>query len=171
MSGHVLDACFVEDLRAAALLATCCMNLERPMVGGLAATSETELAPRVADLMRYGVCVRHLSSADVSLHASIQAAHPALSTADAEALVIAQAESAVLLTGDAALRKAALESRIAVRGVIGELRRLTPLIVDPPAALQALESIIASGSHLPRREAELARQQWLSMVEKTRGFD
>ena len=171
MPGHVLDACFVEDLRTAALLATSCMNLERPMVGGLAASLDTELAVRVADLIRYGVCVRHLSSAEVSLHASVQAARPALSIADAEALVIAQTESAVLLTGDAALRKAAGESKIAVRGVIGELKRLTPLIVDPPTALKALENIIASGSRLPRRETELARQQWLSMVEKARGFD
>ena len=97
--------------------------------------------------------------------------HVPLSIADAEALVIAQTESAVLLTGDAALRKAAVESKIAVRGVIGELKRLTPLIVDPPTALKALENIIASGSRLPRRETELARQQWLSMVEKARGFD
>jgi hypothetical protein len=41
MPGHVLDACFVEDLCTAGLLAASCTNLEEPMVGGFAAGSDT----------------------------------------------------------------------------------------------------------------------------------
>ena len=56
--GHVLDACFVEDLQTAGLFATSCMNLEQPMVGGFAASADTELASRRAELVRYGVRIR-----------------------------------------------------------------------------------------------------------------
>lgn len=110
MPGHVLDACFVEDLQAAGLLAASCTNLEWPMVGGFAASADTELALRMADLARCGVRVRHLRTLEIVQHQSLQANHPALSVADVEALVIARADNAVLLTGDGSLRKAALDA-------------------------------------------------------------
>ena len=170
MPGHVLDACFVEDLRAAGLLAASCTNLEWPMVGGFAASADTELALRMADLARYGVRVRHLRTLEIVQHQSLQANHPALSVADVEALVIARADNAVLLTGDGSLRKAALDAGVDVRGVIGELKRLVAaVIIDPPGALTALEHIVASGSRLPPREVEAARQQWSKMIAKGHG--
>ena len=98
MPGHVLDACVVEDLQAAGLLAANCTNLERPVVGGFAASADTELASRMAELVRYGVRVRHLTSLELPQHESMLAHYRALSVADAEALVIARADSAVLLT-------------------------------------------------------------------------
>jgi len=172
MPGHVLDACFVEDLQTAGLLAASCMNLEQPMVGGIAASADTELVSRLAELVRYGVRVRHLKSAEVGQQMSIQVHYPALSVADAEALVIAQAEKAVLLTGDGSLRKAARDASVDVRGVIGELKRLVAgVIIDPPGALTALESIVASGSRLPNDEVKLARRQWSKMIDKGRGSD
>jgi len=172
MPGHVLDACFVEDLQTAGLLAASCMNLEQPMVGGLAPSADTELASRVAELMRYRVRIRHLKSAEVSQHLSIQTKYPALSVADADAVVIARAEKAVLLTGDGPLRRAALDAGTDVRGVIGELKRLVEdVIIDPPTALTALESILASGSRSPHSEVELARRQWSKMIDKDQSGD
>jgi len=170
MPGHVLDACFVEDLRTAGLLAASCTNLEQPMVGGFAVSAETELASRVAELIRYGVRVRHLTSLELRQHETMHVHYRALSVADAEALVIARADNAVLLTGDGSLRKAALDAGVDVRGVIGELKRLVAaVIIDPPGALTALESIVASGSRLPHREVEAARRQWSKMIAKGRG--
>lgn len=172
MPGHVLDACFVEDLRTAGLLAASCTNLEQPVVGGFASSADTELASRIAELVRYGVRVRHLKSLEVRQHQSIQMDYPALSVADAEALVIARAEKAVLLTGDGPLRKAALDAGVDVRGVIGELKRLVAaVIIDPPGALTALESIVTSGSRLPHVEVESARRHWSKMIGKGRGVD
>ena len=170
MPGHVLDACFVEDLSVAGLLAASCMDLDRPLVGGFAANAHTELAARIPALVRYGVRVRHLTSAELSQHESLRVRYRALSVADAEALVIAQADDAVLLTGDGRLRAAALEAGVDVRGVIGELRRLvTGVIIDPPGALSALQSIVACGSRLPPGEVAAARGQWLRMIAKAGG--
>jgi len=170
MPGHVLDACFVEDLQTAGLLAASCMNLDQPVVGGFASSADTELASRIAELVRYGVGIRHLKSAEVNRHLLIQLEYSALSVADAEALVIAQADRAVLLTGDGPLRKAALDAGVDVRGVIGELRRLVAgVIIDPPKSLAALESILASGSRLPHDEVELARRQWSRMIDRGHG--
>jgi predicted nucleic acid-binding protein len=171
MPGHVLDACFVEDFCTAGLLAASCTNLEQPMAGGFAASAATELAWRMADLARYGVRVRYLTSSELLQHETMQVHHRALSVADAEALVIARADSAVLLTGDGSLRKAALDAGVDVRGVIGELKRLvTAVIIDPPRALSALESIVDSGSRLPGDEVAAARRQWLLMIRKGRGI-
>ena len=171
MPGHVLDACFVEDLQAAGLLAASCTNLEEPLVGGFAASADTELARRMADLARYGVRVRYLTSLELRQHETMQVRYRALSVADAEALVIARADNAVLLTGDGSLRKAALDAGVQVRGVLGELKRLVAaMILDPPGALTALETIIASGSRLPRGEVEAARRQWSKMIAKRRGI-
>jgi len=140
------------------------------MVGGFAVSAETELASRVAELIRYGVRVRHLTSLEVVQHQSLQANHPVLSVADAEALVIARADAAVLLTGDGSLRKASLDAGVDVRGVIGELKRLVAaVVIDPPGALTALETIVASGSRLPHDEVEVARRQWSKMIAKRRG--
>jgi predicted nucleic acid-binding protein len=171
MPGHVLDACFVEDLQTAGLLAASCTNLQRPVVGGFAASADTELASRMAELVRYGVRVRNLTSLELPQHGTMQVHYRALSVADAEALVIARADSAVLLTGDGSLRKAALDAGVGVRGVIGELKRLVAAgIIDPPGAQTALESIVASGSRLPRGEVEAARRQWSKMITKGRGI-
>ena len=171
MPGHVLEACFVEDLRTAGLLAASCTNLEQPVVGGFAASADTELARRMVDLARYGVRVRHLTSMELPQHETMQVHYHALSVADAEALVISRADNAVLLTGDGSLRKAALDAGVQVRGVLGELKRLVAaMILDPPGALTALETIIASGSRLPRGEVEAARRQWSKMIAKRRGI-
>ena len=140
------------------------------MVGGFAACADTELAWRMADLARYGVRVRHLTSLEVVQRQSLQANHPVLSVADAEALVIARADEAVLLTGDGSLRKAALDAGVHVRGVIGELKRLVAAVaIDPPGALTALETIVASGSRLSHEEVAAARRQWFKMIAKGRG--
>ena len=107
----------------------------------------------MADLARYGVRVRYLTSLELRHHETMQVHYRALSVADAEALVIARADNAVLLTGDGRLRKAALDSGVDVRGVIGELKRLVAaVVIDPPEALTALETIVASGSRLPHDE-------------------
>ena len=89
------------------------------------------------------MCLTHASSRTCG-----RRDYPALSVADAEALVIARAEKAVLLTGDGPLRKAALDAGVDVRRVIGELKRLVAaVIIDSPGALTALESIVTSGLH------------------------
>lgn len=172
MPGHVLDACFVEDLQTAGLLAASCASLERPMVGGFASSADTELASRIAELTSYGAQIRYLSAAELRVQQSIQADHPALSAADAEALVIAQSERAVLLTCDGPLRKAALAASIEVHGVIGELRRLIGrVVIDPPKALTSLDGILDSGSRLPAGEVESARRDWSRAIDRERGLN
>ena len=165
MPGHVLDTCVVEDLRTAGLLAVSCASLDRAVVGGFTASLDNELAQRMAELQRYRVAVRHLSAAEVAEQLSIVTQHHQLSAADAEALVIAQADHAVLLTSDGSLRRVAMAEGVTVRGVIGELRRLvTRVLIDPPTALAGLESILDSGSRLPAGEVDRVRREWRRRV-------
>lgn len=49
MPEHVLDACFVEDLHTAGLLAASCMNLDRAMIGSIAASAGSGLAESSAN--------------------------------------------------------------------------------------------------------------------------
>jgi len=165
MPGHVLDTCVVEDLRTAGLLAVSCASLDRALVGGFAASLDNELARHMAQLLRYGVSVRHLVAAEVEEQRLIVAKHRQLSAVDAEALVIAKADHAVLLTSDGPLRSVAAAEGVTVRGVIGELRRLVNrAVVDPPAALAGLDAILDSGSRLPAGEVDRARREWLRWV-------
>ena len=72
--------------------------------------------------------------------------------------------------GDAETRKAALDAGVQVRGVLGELKRLVAaMILDPPGALIALETIVASGSRLPHDEVEAAQRRWSRMIARGRG--
>jgi len=142
-----------------------------PVVGGFAASADTELARRMVDLARYGVRVRYLTSLELRQHETIQVHYRALSVADVEALLIARADKAVVLTGDGSLRKAALDVGVDVRGVLGELKRLVAAaIIDPPGALVALETIVASGSRLPHDEVEAAQRRWPRMIRRGRGI-
>jgi len=60
---------------------------------------------------------------EVPQHESKLVHYRTLSVADAEALMIARADSAVLLTGDGSSCKAALDAGVDVRGALGELKR------------------------------------------------
>jgi predicted nucleic acid-binding protein len=136
------------------------MNLDAVMVGGLSAQDPNELKPHLTELTRYGVVVRDLSSSEISELVALER-FAALSVFDREAVVVARAESATLLTGDGPLRHVAESIEVKVRGVLGELERLVAgQIVTPPFALAALEVIIASGSRLPADECERAQRRW-----------
>jgi predicted nucleic acid-binding protein len=154
----------------AGLLAVSCMTLEAPVVGGFAASLDTELASRMAKLSRYGVGVRHIAATEIAELEAIRSAYAQLSLADAEALVIAKADGVVLLTGDGPLRKAAERTGVEVKGVLGELKRLVGAVtIDPPAALTALDAIVASGSRLPAEQVARTRQQLLQRIGQEPG--
>lgn len=84
-----------------------------------------------------------------------------VSLPDACVWIIAKEEDAILLTGDAKLRKAALATGVEVHGVLwilDELIKWEQITLNK--AGEALDNMEARGAFLPRDECEERRQLW-----------
>lgn len=75
-------------------------------------------------LLRLGLQPTELTEDEFYYGLKIAEAHPKLSEYDCSALAIAKHRELVLMTGDAALRKAALSEGVSVMGTIGLLDKL-----------------------------------------------
>lgn len=76
------------------------------------------------ELLRLGLQPTELTEEEFYYGLKIAEAHPKLSEYDCSALAIAKHRGLVLMTGDAALRKAALSEGVSVMGTIGLLDKL-----------------------------------------------
>lgn len=76
------------------------------------------------ELLRLGLMPTELTEDEFYYGLEVAKMHPKLSEYDRSALAIAKHRGLVLLTGDAALRKAALSEGVSVKGTIGLLDNL-----------------------------------------------
>jgi predicted nucleic acid-binding protein len=78
-------------------------------------------------------------------------------------LALARAEHTILVTGDAALRRAAETEGVETHGVLWLLDGLVEQgVLSPTAACDALGEIIAAGSRLPAAEVDMRLRAWCS---------
>lgn len=84
-----------------------------------------------------------------------------LSIPDGAALFLARTRGATLLTGDRALRNAAIAEGVAVHGVLWVLDEiLAKTLIDTQRACAALNAILAGGARLPRAACRARRKSW-----------
>jgi hypothetical protein len=92
---------------------------------------------------------------------AIQSCYGGLSIPDSAALFVAQERQAVLLTGDAPLRRAAVAEHVAVHGVLWILDELLgAALIDTGCACAALERMLAAGARLPPSACNLRFSRW-----------
>lgn len=112
-------------------------------------------------LLARGLQSVSLSGEQVAAVVTLAAVHRRPSVNDLFAFVVARAEGAVLLTGDAALRQLAESEGVAVHGTLWLLDELVRLaIIGEDQAAQGLERMVASGSRLPEKECCRRMRRW-----------
>lgn len=91
----------------------------------------------------------------------LESKHPGLSIADCSCLYLAGGLSAVLLTGDAALRKNAERHNINVHGLLWVFDQLVNhSIVTRKTARDKLKMMMATNPRLPSEECKKRLQKW-----------
>jgi hypothetical protein len=116
-----------------------------------------ELAARHSHLLAIGLKTMTLSPACVARMVPLSQRYRRPSRNDLFALALAQDQQCPLLTGDAALRQAAVAENIDVRGTIWLMTELVRIEqVSSSEARQALERMRANGRRLPWELAEEA---------------
>lgn len=89
--------------------------------------------------------------------------YPKPSTNDLFALLLAKINYCALITGDDALRQAAINEGVPVYGLLWLLDRLIEQgILTANEAADALKKILDKGSWLPRKECEARLKKWRS---------
>lgn len=84
-----------------------------------------------------------------------------LSLGDRTALVAARVTQAVLLTGDAGLRRLAQQQGITVHGVLWILDQLESAgLLSGPALAASLRQMLAGGARLPPEECTIRLKRW-----------
>jgi predicted nucleic acid-binding protein len=91
----------------------------------------------------------------------LQSSYGGLSIPDSAALFLARERQAVLLTGDRALRNAAIREQVSVHGVLWILDELLEkALIDTARACLALDVILTEGARLPDYDCDLRFSQW-----------
>jgi predicted nucleic acid-binding protein len=119
------------------------------------------LSPSAASLQRLGLQVVELPGTRVIEIVEMAGKYPRPSRPDLSALVLARSEGVVLLTGDRALRAAAEEEGVEVRGVLWLLDEMVEcLVLTGGKAIVTLQQMLKSGSRLPQIDCERYVQAW-----------
>lgn len=106
--------------------------------------------PSAETLVAGGVTSIELNGQQVGEVYALATVYQGVSAQDLSALVVAKAMNAILVTGDARLRKVATEHGVEVHGTLWILETLVQTHgLDPMIAHAALDSMIALGSRLP----------------------
>lgn len=121
---------------------------------------ELQSGPEAGTLQALGVEVCELSGEEVALAARLAPSGRGASRVDLFTLVLALRPGSVLLTGDADLRRLAMEAGCEVHGVLWLLDRLVETTLSPARAVEALERIVQRGSRLPAREVSERLARW-----------
>lgn len=115
---------------------------------------EEELRARHADLLTMGLGVKSLSAVSVARVAELSDRYRKASRNDLFGLVLAEQEECLLLTGDAALRAAALSEHVDVHGTLWVLEEMVRQgLITTAVAHAAYGAMEAAGRRLPWDEA------------------
>jgi hypothetical protein len=108
-----------------------------------------------------GCQTRPLNSRQVRRGEHLITLYPRASRIDIFALVMAHSLGAILLTGDNALRAAAVQEGVVVHGLIWLLDELVDGGALPPlVAVAELRQIVATGTWLPKDEVSERLRRW-----------
>ena len=118
-------------------------------------------APLRSTVQALGFEIGVLGAETVGEIFALRPEHPRLSVADLFAFFVARDRRAMLLTGDARLRKLAEIRGLVVHGTLWVLDELhARQVLDEQNALSALERILALGGRLPMSECQKRRLLW-----------
>lgn len=157
MTGVIVnDACCLIDLRKGGLLEALCRLPYRLVI---------PLPVRASEVLHFsgqewqyldghGMITHDLTSAEVAQAFTLRAHHPALTANDCFCLVTALANRGILLTGDAQLRKVAIQRGLRVHGVLWVIDELAAADACPTTQLiDALKRWQSDNTvFLPRQE-------------------
>jgi predicted nucleic acid-binding protein len=104
------------------------------------------------------------SGAEVMRVIELSRNHPEVSINDLFAMLLAEIQGTMLLTGDKNLRRIAEhEHHLQVHGTLWVLDQLIKRkLISPSEASSALRKMIQSGSRLPKPECEHRLRQWIT---------
>lgn len=125
-------------------------------------------AELVTELKSKGLDERELTGGQVAELARLTTKHKKkrASPVDISALVLAKATGVLLLTGDGGLRKAALEEKVQVHGMLWLLDEMVARkVLKPQEAVQALKKMLNKGARLPARECAECDRRWKATSE------
>lgn len=122
--------------------------------------SELERPPG-KDLTDRGLIVRELTGTQVGMVAQLAARYLQPSRTDLFALVLAQEDRAILLTGDRHLRLAAEQEGVEVHGTLWILDQMVnSTLLDPQDAARRLLQMEQAGRRLPAEEVKQRLKIW-----------
>lgn len=155
----VADANILFDLRNGRILTTLAALPYRFIVPDVV-FAELD-APLRGTVQSLGFEIGGLGAETVGEILALRPEHPRLSVADLFALFVARDRQAMLLTGDARLRRLAEIRELVVHGTLWVLDELhARQVLDEQNALSALERILAMGGRLPASECQKRRLEW-----------
>ncbi|MFO1491384.1 MAG: hypothetical protein U1F87_10840 [Kiritimatiellia bacterium] len=159
----VQDASALIDLLNGGVLAIWCgLGIQTLITDFVLEEIDQEDQRRVLDtLVEAGLLEVHTTaSKHLSALVELRERHR-ISLPDASTIQLARSESAVLLCGDARMRKTALEMGVPVCGVLWICDMLVwEGALTPAQAAVTLEKILAGGAHLPPVECAQRLSEW-----------
>lgn len=122
-----------------------------------------ELEHHHGDLPAYGLQVKSLEAEEIEYFQSLQMQYSKPSTYDLSALVLAKREDCPLVTGDNALRNAAQQENVHIRGTIWIIEKMISSgLISIERASQAFADMKENQRFLPWNEAERMLQRVLT---------
>ena len=155
----VADANILFDLRNGRILSHL-VTLSYRFIVPDAVFAELD-APLRSTVQGLGFEIGVLGAETVGEIYTLRPEHPRLSVADLFAFFVARDRRAMLLTGDARLRRLAETRGLVVHGTLWVLDALyVQQTLNAQGALGALERILALGGRLPANECQRRRLRW-----------
>lgn len=113
------------------------------------------------ELIANGLIVETFDGAGVARLFSLKIEHNNSSLADVSCYLLAQESGRPRLTGDGQLRRQAHRDGLQVHGALWLLDRMVEhLVVLPPHAANALQTMIINGARLPASECQIRIEAW-----------
>lgn len=112
-------------------------------------------------LVARGLTIRTLTADELSRIPTLNRIYPRPSPPDLAALVVAEAEDGIVITGDGPLRNAAHQEGLPVHGVLWILDQLVErAIIAHQRAHAGLRAMISQGTRLPKQPVRTRLERW-----------
>lgn len=112
-------------------------------------------------LVTRGLTIRTLNADELMRIPALSRTYPGPSAPDLAALVVANADGGIVITGDGPLRKAAEQEDLPVHGVLWILDQLVEReIIAYARARAALRAMLSRGARLPEQPVRERLDQW-----------